>query len=135
MTFELRTPRESLREQLRDDLRTMTEVVRGGPWDGRAVVPVESMEEVLGRPLPPVSENGAEVRTPARVVAYAHCPECGEPSAIGLTVTAELLVDDDGATVRLKGKSKGVSHVCGQKNLGLGEPAFEIGDVLGGSES
>ena len=59
------------------------------------------------------------VRTPAVVLVDAGCPSCEERQPILLTVTAELLVSDDGAELRLKGKSKGVTHVCGQLPLNV----------------
>lgn len=57
------------------------------------------------------------VRTPADLTVIATCPTCEQPTAIRMQIGAELLVTDDGSELRIKGKSKGVAHICGQLPL------------------
>lgn len=59
----------------------------------------------------------ATVRTPADITVIATCPTCEQPTAIRMQIGAELLVTDDGAELRVKGKSKGVAHLCDQLPL------------------
>jgi hypothetical protein len=67
------------------------------------------------------------VHTPADLTVVATCPTCEEPTAIRMQIGAELLVTDDGSELRIKGKSKGVAHICGQLPLmGLDHEATEV---------
>lgn len=59
----------------------------------------------------------ATVRTPADLTVIATCPTCEQPTAIRMQIGAELLVTDDGSELRVKGKSKGVAHICDQLPL------------------
>lgn len=137
MTIEtMLSPRHALRAHYRDALGAATQKVHGGPWDGREVVPVEDIEQVLGAPLPPTSDHGAELRTAGIVTVSAECPQCSQVALIALRVATELRVEDDGSTLRLKGKSKAASHTCGQTTLdGVpGQDSFELEDIVGDSD-
>ena len=130
----LLTPREELRSELRDRLTECMQIVSGGPWDGRKVVTEEDIEAVLTAPLDPPTVHGAEVRTPARVVVAADCPKCNLPALIKVDVTSELRVDASSSTLRVKGKSKEATHVCGQTVFGGvdgQEGAWDLGDITG----
>lgn len=59
------------------------------------------------------------VRTPADLTVIATCPTCEQPTAIRMQIGAELLVSDEGSELRLKGRSKGVAHICDQLPLAL----------------
>jgi hypothetical protein len=65
------------------------------------------------------------VRTPTYIEVVATCPTCEQPQAIGLSLTAELLVSDEGSELRLKSKSKGVAHTCDQLPLDLDQAALD----------
>jgi hypothetical protein len=132
--ISLLTPREQLRADLRDRLVECMQVVSGGPWDGRRVVAEEDVENILTGQLDPPSGHGAEVRTPARVVVAADCPKCRLPATISLEISSELRVDAASSTLRLKGKSKEATHVCGQTVMDLAdgqEAAWDIGEITG----
>ena len=72
------------------------------------------------------------VQTPGVVLVDAGCPSCGQRQPMLLSVASELRVTDDGAEIRLKGKSKGASHVCGQLPLPVhpdGQEALPLEDL------
>ena len=137
MTTAALTAREQLLRDIRAELKEATEDVKGGTWDGRQVIPAEEAERILALPLAPASEHAAEVITPARIVAAATCPKCNLPAEISLQLGTELRVDSTGSTVRLVGKSKPASHVCGQTVIPFANgqaEAFEIGDIIGDAD-
>jgi hypothetical protein len=130
------TPTEALHRHLLEQLKAKSQTVEGGPWDGISVITNADLEAVFGEDLPPATGHGAEVMTPARVVVDAYCPRCHQPSTIALLITTELRVDSSGATLRLIGKSKPASHLCGQSALGLngredGQEDFGLEDIIG----
>lgn len=128
-------PREALRRKYRDELDSLAQDVPGGKLDGVRVVRLDDVEKVLTAPLPPLSLHGAEVTTPGRVDVTAICPQCDEKAEIAVAISTELRVEDDGATLRVKGKSKAASHVCGQESLPFGtvkgQESFELEDIVG----
>jgi hypothetical protein len=67
--------------------------------------------------LPDPSEHHAEVSTPATIVTSAVCPECDLPVEITVKLTPQLAVDNDGAELKVKAKSKGRPHLHGQLSL------------------
>lgn len=75
------------------------------------------VNDVFEVPLPPPSEHYAEVSTPAKVIVAAECPKCGIAQPIEVGLSPELLVDPDGSELRIKSKTKGRTHVCGQLPL------------------
>lgn len=131
-------PREALRRHYREEIDKVVETIEGGPWDGRRVVTVERLDEILAAQFPRLALFGTEVATPGRVVVTANCPQCDEHAEITVAVSSELRVEDDGATLRVKGKSKAASHICGQTSLDYdakqGE-AFELEDIVGSDDS
>lgn len=134
MTTAALTPREQLRADLRSELQTAEETVESGPMEGRVIVASDEIERIFSLPLTPYSDHAAEVVTPARVVVAAACPKCGQVAEITLQIGAELRVDATGSTLRLQGKSKAASHVCGQTSLAFGDgqtEAFDIEDIVG----
>jgi hypothetical protein len=75
--------------------------------------------------LPPTADKYAEVSTPARIMVAALCPECGLPANIAVNLAAQLTVDDDGAELAVKAKTKAMVHVCGQLSLPESEPVAD----------
>lgn len=123
------TTREAVRRAVLDDLveradEAATEM-EGGPLDGIRVVSLGTLREqvaaALAVDLPPASDKYAEVVTPAMILVNALCPECGLPSGIAVKLTPQLVVDDDGAELKVKAKSKARLHVCGQLPLPVGD--------------
>lgn len=132
------TPRESVRAHLRDRCKEVLQVVSGGPWDGRHVIAEEDLDAILAEPLPPADDHGADVRTPAEAIVTADCPKCGLPATIRLAIDSELRVNADGSTLRLKGKSKEATHLCGQTAVWESDGqtgTFEIDDIVGREET
>lgn len=133
--------RESLRRAVLGDLvdRCVAAAVpiEGGALDGIEVVSLGTLrgliDNALEDDLPPPSERRAEVSTPAIVLVSAICPECRLPVEIIVGLTPQLTVDNDGAEIAVKAKSKARSHVCGQLALALvGDQAdFGLEDVVG----
>ena len=84
-------------------------------WEGVPVVTRRDLDEIVGavfaQPLPAPSENTAEVSTPAIVIVWAVCPRCAISQPIAVTIHPELLVDDDGAELRIKAKAKARTHI------------------------
>lgn len=128
-----KTPRELLRTQLTDNLTQKSQELPSGPLEGEKVVLMSDITWALNEPFPPVSDHGAEVSTPARVVVWANCPRCGQSGALSVEITPELRVDTSGGELHLKAKSKPVSHTCGQMRLaeGNGQGSFDLEDIIG----
>lgn len=132
------SPRYALRDHYREELTEAATKVEGGPWDGRMVVDLDRIREILDGRIPPSSDHGAEVRTPGKVVVTAVCPQCGETAEVSLGIATVLHVEEDAAALQLKGKSKKASHVCGQTSLSFPdgqETAFELEDIVGSDDS
>jgi hypothetical protein len=96
-----------------------------GDWDGVPVVTRKRLDEavraIFGQRIPAPSETTVEVSTPATVIVSAVCPRCSVEQRSGMSVHPELLIDDEGSELRVKSKSKGVSHTCGQLALTVAE--------------
>lgn len=119
------TTREALRRAVTDDIIARCELaaqtIEGGPLDGVLVVSMGTLRDqvsghlmvALGAP----SERHAEVKTPATIFTSALCPECDLPVEITVKLTSALAVDDDGAELGVKAKSKARVHVHGQLSL------------------
>jgi hypothetical protein len=96
----------------------------------------EALHAIFSQPIPAPSETTVEVSTPATVIVSALCPRCGIAQLIGMSVHPELLIDDEGSELRVKAKSKGVSHTCGQLPLTVvADVADEQTEVLEAIES
>jgi len=132
-------PRVAVVDLLRKRLEARLQEVEGGSWDGVRVVTAKDLAEALAGDLPPASLFSAEVRTPARIAVDAVCPRCGIPSTIGVEIHPELVVDDDGAELRVKAKAKARTHLCGQTRLDEAadsdQMSFEIGDIVGSPDA
>lgn len=107
----------------------LEEVPSGGEWDGMQVVRRKELERIIAdfaaadpEPLP----TSSEVRTPARVFVDAVCPICAIPARVMVEIHAELVVDEDGRTIKAKASTKGSSHVCGQLPLEAGEDVDQM---------
>lgn len=119
------TTREALRRAVLDDIITRAELVAvtmdSGPLDGLQVISIGHLrDQVSGAlmvELPSPSAHHAEVRTPAKIVVSALCPECGLPVEIVVYLSPSLSVDNDGAELSVKAKSKARVHVHGQLSL------------------
>jgi hypothetical protein len=92
--------------------------------DGLRMIPVGPFEEGLKAlfgfdfPLPEISEQTAEVRTPARLTVDARCPRCGQTATGSIFVTADERTKHGGAQVlELKGKTAPIAHSCGQTHV------------------
>lgn len=117
--------RDAYRDAVLDEARSRL-IDADGSLDGAPVLTEPKLLEVVAavfdREVPIPSEKHAEVRTPAVVTVAAICPKCDLPTTVLATITAQLVVDDDGSEVQVKTKSKARSHVCYQSELPLGEP-------------
>ena len=119
------TTREALRRAVLDDIITRCELaaqtIEGGPLDGILVVSMGTLRDQISGALmvelPSPSDRHAEVRTPASVFVSAICPECGLPVEIVVNLSPALAVDNDGAELSVKAKSKARVHVHGQLSL------------------
>ena len=69
-----------------------------------------------------MTRTQAEITTPALVEVLATCPNCSERAAMSLHVSASVEIEDEGSSLKLKAKSKKLSHVCGQIPLPLTAP-------------
>jgi hypothetical protein len=92
--------------------------------EGEAPVPVvtiahlrDSLRDLFREELPPPSERSAEIRTPGMLTVWAKCPNCGIHMVIPLQVTPQLVLDDGVGELKLKAKSKGRIHACGQLTI------------------
>lgn len=123
------TSRRALRDAYRDaiakELEARELTLSSGEFDGVPVVTVKNIEEaialVFAGPPPGTPDGFAEVATPANVLVHAECPRCGIPAEINVVMGAVLTVDQDGAELSAKAKSKARTHICGQLPLALGE--------------
>jgi hypothetical protein len=110
-----------LRDATLEAITEKLQEVEGGAWDGVSVVTRKDVDEVLatvfGQEIPPPSERTAEVVTPGYVIVSAICPKCDIPQTIAVSLSPQLIVDDDGAELKVKASTKGASHVCGQLPL------------------
>lgn len=84
----------------------------------------QALNAIFGQPVPMPDETWAEVHTPATIVTSAVCPRCGMAQRILVNLHAELLIGEDGSELRVKPKTKGVAHICGQLPL----PVEEVAD-------
>lgn len=117
--------REALRQAVLADVEDRCEQaamsIEGGELDGIKVVSLGTLHEqvtaALALDLPPTSDRYAEVSTPASILTSVACPECGIPVDISVKLTGALAVDDDGAEIGVKAKSKKSLHVHGQMTL------------------
>ena len=116
--------RDAYRDAVLDAARARLEDVPGGEWDGVPALTepklLDLVADVFDRDPPLPSENHAEVRTPAVITVAAICPQCDLPTTVLASVSAQLVVDLDGAEVTVKTKSKARSHICYQAELPLG---------------
>lgn len=98
-------------------------------WSGMQVVRRKELERVIGdlrkADVEP-SPAETELRTPGIVFVDAVCPRCDIPARILVSLRAELVVSDEGATVGVKAKSKASSHVCGQMPLEVADPGEQL---------
>lgn len=99
--------------------------------EGEADVPVvtlaflqENLRGIFRDELPPPDEHGAEVRTPSMLTVWAKCPNCGIHMVIPLQVTPQQVLADGVGELKLKARSKGRIHACGQ--LTLDEPDGQL---------
>lgn len=125
--------RDELRKALVDVAKGSLQKVEGGSWDGVPVLTEPKLDEAIGAvfdlPVPTPSDRHAEVVTPATITVAAICPRCDLPTTILLTVQPELRVDDSGAEIHVKTKTKPRSHACGQQELPLGHSDDEKSDL------
>jgi hypothetical protein len=124
MTESTLSPREQLREQIKERLVDITERIEGGPMDGTEYVRVANLATLLSEPLEPASARSTELRAPGGVTVYAECPMCGLTAGIALAVGVELRTDAEGSSIHLKGKSRAATHQCNQ------EVAFDLSDIV-----
>ena len=112
--------RTMLLDRIVDELEARVDIVDPG-WDGSRAISqkgfVDAMAAARALPLPEVSDRFAEVVTPARIHVRALCPRCHFPTSVSVELTPELVVDDDGAEIKVKSKTKAIPHVCGQTSL------------------
>lgn len=128
-------PRQAVVDLLRKRLEARLQDVEGGPWDGVRVVTAKDLAEALAEELPPASLFAAEVRTPGWVTVAAVCPRCAIPSDVSVYISAQLISEIGGNEIKLKAKSKGRSHVCGQTRIDEAadgdQGSFELEDIVG----
>ena len=132
------TTREALRRAVLDDIIARCELaaqpIEGGPLDGISVVSMGVLrDQVTGSlmvKLETPSERHAEVRTPAVITTSAICPECGLPVEIIVNLSPALTVDNDGAELSVKAKSKSRVHVHGQMSLPIEDGQLGLDDVV-----
>lgn len=131
-------PREAALDKVRDTIEEKKQTVEGGPLDGTEVVTIEDISEAFRVPLDPPSDYTAEVLTPSVIYVDGVCPNCKEIAALRMDLTTELRIETSGRHLRLKGKSKEVTHYCGQQRLpdGVveGQTTFDIADIVNRGE-
>lgn len=131
-------PREAALDKVRDRIEEKKQTIEGGSLDGTEVVTIEDISEAFRVPLEPVSEYTAEVLTPSVIYVDGVCPNCKEIAALRMDLTTELRIETSGRHLRLKGKSKEVTHYCGQQRLpdGVveGQTTFDIADIVNRGE-
>lgn len=119
------TTRDAVRRATADDIigrcQAAAVAIEGGALDGVEVVSLGTLRDQVTASLlvklPPTSDKHAEVTTPATIVVSAICPECALPVEITVKLTPALEVDNDGAELKVRAKSKGRPHVHGQLSL------------------
>ena len=114
-------PREAALDVVRDAIEEKKQTIDSGPLEGTEVVSIEDISEAFRTPLEPVGDFTAEVRTPGLVYVAGVCPACKETVNLRIDLTTELRIESSGRHLRLKGKSKEVTHYCGQMAIGLGQ--------------
>lgn len=128
-------PRQAVVDLLRRRLESKLQDVEGGPWDGVRVVTADDLALALEEALPPASLFSAEVRTPGWVTVSAVCPRCAIPTDVSVHIEAQLVSEIGGSEIKLKAKSKGRSHVCGQTRIDEAaegdQGSFELDDIIG----
>lgn len=125
-------PREAALEAVIERIEERVLTISGGDLDGMGVVTIGNIKEAFREPLPPISEYTAEVVTPALVYVAGVCPRCSERTNLRIDLGTELRVDPSGSHLRLKGKTKEVTHWCGQRTLDSevdGQQTFDL-DLL-----
>jgi len=119
------TTRDAVRRATADDIigrcQAAATAIEGGALDGVEVVSLGVLRDQVTASLlvklPPPSAKHAEVRTPAVITVSAICPECTLPVEIIVNLGPSLSVDNDGAELSVKAKSKARVHVHGQLSL------------------
>lgn len=114
-------PREAALDTVRDLIEEKKQTIDSGPLEGTEVVSIEDISEAFRVPLEPIGDFTAEVRTPGLVYVAGVCPACKETVNLRIDLTTELRIESAGRHLRLKGKSKEVTHYCGQIAMGIGE--------------
>lgn len=114
----LLSPIEATREQIYQRLRRRLITVDGGALDGRRVVTADAILEVMEQvdlPMPHESAHSADLVSPARTRIGLRCPDCGIVNvAANVLLSVQRTSDDDGVFLKVKSKTKPVSHDCGQ---------------------
>jgi len=128
--------RDLIRTGLDEQIKTISERLAGGNRDGEEIVTIKALaaalDYVFEQPVPAPSVHAAEVLSPAMIFVSPVCPKCGvTDTAIMLNVSSVLTVDSDGSEIKLKGKSKARTHICGQMTLLEGDGQTTINDILG----
>lgn len=130
-------PRIAAVQAIQEAIMESMEVMPSGPQEGLRFVTENSLVDAfMHTPLPPLREYVAEVATNGTVYVTAKCPRCNESAPIRLEIGVVLTQDDDGATLKLKGRSKAVTHLCGQMYLDKrvdehGDTSFTLADIIG----
>lgn len=115
-------PREAALDRVRDAIEEKKQTIESGPLEGTEVVSIEDISEAFRVPLEPVSDFTAEVRTPGLVY---------------VDLSTELRIETGSRHLRLKGKSKEVTHYCGQRTMAdhiEGQTTFDIEDIVNRGE-
>lgn len=130
-------PREAALDQVRDAIEERKQVLSVGPLEGTEIVTIEDIAEAFRVPLEPVSDFTAEVRTPGLVYVAGVCPACKETANLRIDLSTELRIETGSRHLRLKGKSKEVTHYCGQRSISdhvEGQTTFDISDIVNRGE-
>lgn len=126
-------PREAALDVVRDLIEEKKQTIESGPLEGTEIVTIEDISEAFRTPLESVSDFTAEVRTPGLVYVAGVCPNCKQTANLRMDLSTELRIETGGRHLRLKGKSKEVTHYCGQTTLSDGDAvegqvgAFDLG--------
>lgn len=130
-------PREAALDRVRDAIEEKKQTIDSGPLEGTEVVSIEDISEAFRVPLEPVSDFTAEVRTPGLVYVAGVCPACKEIANLRMDLSTELRIETGSRHLRLKGKSKEVTHYCGQRTMAdhiEGQTTFDIEDIVNRGE-
>lgn len=96
-------------------------------WANVPVVTVRDLEGIFAAlraiPIPAPDEHVAEVSTPASLFAVARCQNCQQEIELTITgIEPELTIHADrSGEIKLKGKTKARSHICGQSSFRSGD--------------